>query len=330
METDKQAEKTVDPASERAGHIPSFSRTLARHELRLVRGQSTTLQINVGLRCNQTCRHCHLNAGPNRRENMDANTVDAVVAYARRGRFDTADITGGAPELNPHLSALITRLRPLVDTLMMRCNLSVLTDGDHDYLIDMLRENRGVIVASLPAPNASQTDSQRGGGVYQQSIDALRRLNDAGYGQPGTGLALNLVSNPTGAFMPTSQSQAEKRFRQMLARKFDITFNQLFIFGNVPLGRFRTWLKRSGNYEAYLKKLHAGFNPCAIDGLMCRSLVSVSWDGYLYDCDFNLAAGMPMGGRKVHVSEVSGPPEPGRAVAVAEHCYTCSAGAGFT
>lgn len=330
METNNRVKKNFNPASERIADMPSFNRTLARHDRRLVRGQTTTLQINVGLRCNQTCRHCHLNAGPNRQENMDASTVDAVVAYARRGRFDTADITGGAPELNPHLAALITQLRPRVETLMMRCNLSVLTDGNHDHLVDMLRENRAVIVASLPALNASQTDAQRGEGVYQQSIDALHRLNDAGYGKPGSGLALNLVSNPTGAFMPASQSQAEKRFRQMLGKKFDITFNQLFLFGNVPLGRFRAWLKRSGNYEKYLKKLHADFNPCAIDGLMCRSLVSVSWDGYLYDCDFNLAAGIPMGGHKVHVSQMSGPPEPGQAVAVAEHCYTCSAGAGFT
>jgi radical SAM/Cys-rich protein len=313
-----------------AKEVPPFNRTLARHEIRLVRDRATTVQINLGLRCNQACKHCHLDAGPTRRESMDAKTVDAVVAYATRGGFETIDITGGAPELNPLLTDLVTKLRPIASVIMMRCNLSVLTDGRHDALINMLRENQVIVVASLPALNAFQTNSQRGEGVYERSIEALRRLNRFGYGQSDSGFELNIVSNPTGAFVPSSQAQTEKRFRDILGNKFGITFNHLFCFGNVPLGRFRQWLEETNNYDAYIKKLYADFNPCAIDGLMCRTLVSVSWDGYLYDCDFNLAAGLPLGGRKVHVSQMPGPPEVGQSVVVGEHCYTCTAGAGFT
>jgi radical SAM/Cys-rich protein len=310
--------------------LPPFYRTLARHDIRLVRNRTATLQVNLGLRCNQACKHCHLDAGPTRRESMDAKTVDAVVAYASRGGFETIDITGGAPELNPNLTDLVTKMRPIAAVLMMRCNLSVLTDGYHDALIDMLRENQVLIVASLPALNAFQTNSQRGEGVYERSIAALRRLNCFGYGQPESGLRLNIVSNPTGAFMPSNQAQTEKRFRDILGNKFGITFNELFSFGNVPLGRFRRWLEKTNHYDGYIKTLYENFNPCAINGVMCRTLVSVSWEGYLYDCDFNLAAGLPLGGRKVHVSRMPGAPEAGQSVVVGDHCYTCTAGAGFT
>lgn len=310
--------------------IPSFARTLARHDIRLVRDRTFTLQINTGLLCNQFCKHCHLDAGPFRLEQMDAQTAAHVVDYALRGGFETVDITGGAPELNPVVSTLVTRLRPAVNTLMMRCNLTVLTDGGHEALLSLLAQNRVTLIASMPALNAFQTDSQRGKGIYDRSIDALRRLNHIGYGRLDSGLKLNLVSNPTGAFLPSNQSETEAHFRDLLKDKFDIVFNQLYSFGNVPLGRFREWLIKSGNHETYLKKLHAGFNPCAANGLMCKTLVSVSWDGYLYDCDFNLAAGLPLGGRKIHVSTMPGPPEIGSPILVAEHCYTCTAGAGFT
>lgn len=310
--------------------VPPFNRTLARHEIRLVRNRTTTLQINLGLRCNQACKHCHLDAGPTRPESMDAKTVDAVVAYATRGGFETMDLTGGAPELNPHLTELVTKLRPVASVMMIRCNLSLLTDGGHDALIRMLRENQVVIVASLPALNAFQTNSQRGEGVYERSIEALCRLNRFGYGNPDSGLELNIVSNPTGAFMPQNQAQAEKHFRDLLGNKFGIRFNELFCFGNVPLGRFRRWLEKTDKYDAYIKTLYESFNPCAINRLMCRTLVSVSWDGYLYDCDFNLAAGRPLGGRKVHISQMPGAPEVGQPVMVGQYCYTCTAGAGFT
>ncbi len=310
--------------------VAPFSLALTQHNLKLRRKETTTLQINVGLLCNQACRHCHLSAGPNRVENMHPDTIDAVVDYATRVRFDTIDITGGAPELNPHITDLIKRISPLSSTLMFRSNLSALNDGKHDSLMTMLSDHRAVIVASFPTINASQTDSQRGSGIFDISIDALQKLNALGYGREGSGLELNLVSNPTGAFLPSSQEQTEKRFRQVLKDKWGVRFNNLFSFANMPLGRFRQWLIQSNNLDMYLEKLAGGFNPCAVSGVMCRSLVSVSWDGYLFDCDFNLAAGIYMGGRKIHVSEMTGLPGEGAPIATADHCYTCTAGSGFT
>jgi len=196
--------------------------------------------------------------------------------------------------------------------------------------MELCKKHRVVIVASFPSLDPSQAESQRGEGTFQDSIAVLKRLNSLGYGQEGSGLELDLVSNPTGAFLPPSQAQAEKRFRQELERKWGIVFNHLFTFANVPLGRFRSWLKRSGNYQKYMEKLASHFNPGAVEGLMCRTLVSVSWDGYLYDCDFNLAERLPMDGRKIHVSEMVAPPEPGTPIAVSDHCYACTAGTGFT
>jgi len=314
------AERPLDP----------FRQTLARQALQLERGRTTTLQINVGLLCNQSCRHCHLGAGPDRQENMSTETAEEVIAYAERSGFDIIDITGGAPELNPNIQTLIKQLYSLAPRLMIRSNLSVLNDRERDELTGLLKDRRVVIVASFPSYNEAQSDSQRGKGVFQASIDALRKLNAMGYGQSGTGLELDLVSNPTGAFLPTPQGQMEQRFREVLKKKWGIVFNHLYSFANVPLGRFRQWLLQSGNLESYLQRLASRFNPCAVEGLMCRTLVSVSWDGYLYDCDFNLARDLPLGGTRTHVSHMEGPPEPGSAIAVGDHCYTCTAGAGFT
>jgi radical SAM/Cys-rich protein len=313
------------------GRTPEpFRQILFRHGLRLERGKTTILQINVGLLCNQSCRHCHLSAGPGREEIMDSETASAVMAYAGRGGFEAIDITGGAPELNPNIDQLVEGLSALAPRLMFRSNLSAISDGKRGALMDLLREKRAVIVASFPSLNEAQADSQRGDGMFKRSVETLRKLNCLGYGQEETGLELDLVCNPTGAFLPSSQDQIAKRFRDVLLRKWGIVFNNLYAFANVPLGRFRTWLKQTGNLESYMGRLAAGFNPCAVEGLMCRSWVSVSWDGYFYDCDFNLAKGLPMGNRKTHVSELAGPPPEGNPIAVADHCFTCTAGAGFT
>lgn len=310
--------------------IEPFRLTLSKHGLQLERGLTTTLQVNVGLLCNQKCKHCHLEAGPERAELMNREVLDDVVAYAKKAHFETIDITGGAPELNPNLPAIIEGLAPLVEKCMVRTNLSALEKFNTDRLINLFKEQGITLVASFPSLNAAQTDSQRGRNIFRTSISMLKKLNALGYGQEGSGLELNMVSNPTGAFLLPSQSQAEKRFRHVLKQKWGISFNHLFNFANVPLGRFRKWLLQSGNFESYMQRLASNFNPCAIDGLMCRTLVSVSWDGYLYDCDFNLAGGLYMGGRKIHVSEMNGPPEQGSPIATADHCYTCSAGSGFT
>jgi len=312
------------------GWSKPFKTTLTEQGLSLVRGRTTTLQINVGLLCNQTCRHCHLEAGPQRREVMTAETVDQVIANAGRSGFAVADITGGAPELNPNLARLIAGLFPQVPRIMLRSNLTALSDDSHFSLVEILKAHGVVVVASFPSLQSGQTDAQRGPGVFQQSIDALQRLNAVGYGREGSGLELNLVSNPSGAFLPPSQTETEKRFRKEMENRWGLFFNHLYVFANVPLGRYRDWLDRSGNLQRYQEKLAAGFNPAALAGVMCRSLVSVSWEGILYDCDFNLALDLPYGGRKVHVSQMEGLPPVGTPIRVGDHCYACTAGSGFT
>jgi len=315
---------------ERVATIEPFRVKLAKHGLRLERAATTILQINVGLRCNQACKHCHLEAGPDRNESMADSTIDAVVSFAKRSWFPTIDLTGGAPELHPRLPKMITDLAPLTDRLIVRSNLSALEDGNPDQLIGTFKENRVVVIASFPALNPAQMESQRGAGIFGTSIRALKRLNAAGYGREGSPLELDLVSNPTGAFLPPSQAQAENRFRAVLKEKWGVSINQLFIFANAPLGRFGRWLVETDNFEQYVGRLASRFNPCAVEGLMCRTLISVAWDGTLYDCDFNLAKELHMGGKKVNISELKNPPKPGAPIVTGDHCYTCTAGAGFT
>jgi radical SAM/Cys-rich protein len=310
--------------------IESFRQILIKNGLKLTRDKTFTLQVNLGLLCNQVCRHCHLNAGPDRKEIMSAETVDQVVAYARQGQFEFVDITGGAPELNPNLGDLIEKLTSLAVKIKLRSNLTALNCDKKAGLIRTLKEHKVAIVASLPSFNESQFESQRGDGVFNRTINALKKLNENGYGMENSELQLDLASNPTGVFLPPPQKETEKRFRQVLHKKWGIIFNNFFNFANVPLGRFRQWLEETGNLEDYMRRLSLAFNPCLIEGLMCRKLVSVSWDGFLYDCDFNLAGGLPLGGVKIHISEMSGPPRENTPVTVSDHCFTCTAGAGFT
>jgi len=309
---------------------PDFQQTLQNHNLTLVRDATTTCQVNLGLLCNQVCKHCHLLAGPNRIEIMDRTTAGEVISFQERCRFEVVDITGGAPEMNPHLSFLIQGLSPITRKIMLRSNLSALYDVKDSGLFTNLIENKVAIVSSLPSLNQPQTDSQRGKGVFDKSIETLVMLNEKGYGKRDSGFELELVSNPPGAFMPSPQDSAEKRYREVLLRKWGIEFNNLYTFANMPLGRFQEWLKKSGNYDAYVNKLYNAFNPCTVDGLMCRSLVSVSWDGYLFDCDFNLAANLDMGNQKTHISDIETLMFKGREIAVGNHCYACTAGSGFT
>jgi len=314
------------PDSDRDG----FAATLRAHGLELTRGPCRTLQVNTGYLCNLACRHCHLEAGPARTEVMDRPTMEAVAAYAARGGFAVADVTGGAPEMVPDLTWLLRALAPHVDSLMLRSNLVAMAEEGRRDLLETLAELKVTLVCSLPAVNAAQVEAQRGKGVFNAGLAMLRRLNDLGWGQEGTGLALHLVSNPTGAFMPPNQAGAEKRFKRELMRKAGISFDQLFVFANMPLGRFRKWLETSGNLEAYQATLSGAFNPCAVTGLMCRDLVSVAWDGALYDCDFNQAAGLPMGGARRRVADMDGPPPEGSRIATGAHCFGCTAGSGFT
>jgi radical SAM/Cys-rich protein len=261
---------------------------------------------------------------------MSRETMAAVVAFARRFPFRAIDITGGAPELVPDLPFLIEGLAPLAPRLMLRTNLSALNGAARESLLALCVAHRVVLIASFPSTNPSQADAQRGAGVTETGIAVLRKLNAAGYGVEGTGLELDLVSNPVGAFLPVFQESAERKFRQDLSRKWGIAFNNLYTFANVPLGRFRTGLLRAGNYERYMKTVVEAFNPSAVEGLMCRTLLSVSWDGFLYDCDFNLATGRFSGDRKIHVSDVGELPRPGAPIAIGDYCYACTAGSGFT
>jgi radical SAM/Cys-rich protein len=308
----------------------SFQKTLQEHGLELQKDTIETLQVNVGLLCNLSCGHCHLEAGPERAEVMSSDTVRQVIEFAQRGHFRVIDVTGGAPELNPNIEQLLSGLAPLTPRTMLRTNLIALDAADRKRLIALCRELRLVVVASLPSLNRAQADSQRGPGNFEPSLSVLRQLNSIGYGRPGSDLELNLVVNPTGAFLPTSQEQAEKRFREVLQRRWGIEFSQLFCFANVPLGRYRSWLTESGNLESYLNKLKSNFNASAVSALMCRNQISVDWEGFLYDCDFNLARGLHIGEKKIHISELDDPPRPGNPIAIDDHCYACTAGAGFT
>lgn len=260
---------------------------------------------------------------------MAKETMTDIVEFAKRLSFQVADITGGAPEMVPGIGNFIQQLRPFFEKLIMRSNLVLLLKDEYLPLLELCKSNNVSLVASFPSTNERQADTQRGQGVWQESIEGLKRLNSIGYGVEGSGLELNLVANPTGAFLPVDQCKAEKKIKVDLARKWGIKFNNLYTFANVPLGRFHQWLEKSGNLEPYMEKLFSNFNPATIENLMCRTLVSVSWDGYLYDCDFNLANDLPMSGKKIHVSQVESLPI-GSEIVVDNHCYACTAGAGFT
>lgn len=307
----------------------SFTNTLKEHSLSIKRTKTTILQINVGFLCNLTCKHCHLNAGPARQEVMSRKTMDEIISFAKKNTFELADITGGAPEMVPDLVYLIENLIPHVKRMILRSNLVLLFDKKNDSIFDTIKKNSVAIVASFPSTNRNQMDSQRGDGIWQQCIDNLKRLNSMGYGVQGSGLELSLVANPTGAFMPVDQCLAEKKFKSDLARKWGIQFTNLFTFANVPLGRFRSWLEKGNNYSTYMNKLSGNFNADTVTNLMCRSLISVSWDGYLYDCDFNLAANLPYNAKPTHITEIDSVEED-IAIATDDHCYACTAGAGFT
>jgi len=261
---------------------------------------------------------------------MSRETMAAVVSVARRFPFQVIDVTGGAPELVPDLPFLVEGLAPLAPRLMLRTNLSRMRGAARESLLALCVAHRVVLVASFPSTDPSQGDVQRGAGTTEATIAVLKTLNDAGYGVEGTGLELDLVSNPVGAFLPAPQVSAERKFRTDLLRKWGVAFNHLYTFANVPMGRFRTWLLRTNNYERYMKALVEGFNSSAVERLMCRALLSVSWDGFLYDCDFNLASGRPIGDRKVHVSDLRELPPPGAPIAIGDYCYACTAGSGFT
>ena len=289
----------------------------------------TVFQINVGKLCNQTCRHCHVEAGPNRREIMTRETAELCMHALEQTAIPTVDITGGAPELNPDFRWLVERSRELGRRVVDRCNLTVLLLPSQEGLAEFLATHEVEIVASLPYFQEQQTDAQRGAGVFAKSIEAIRKLNALGYGAPDGELRLNLVYNPVGAFLPPAQQAIEADFKRELHRRYDVMFNSLYALTNVPIGRFREFLEASGNYERYIQKLASAYNPRAAAGVMCRYTLSVGWDGTLYDCDFNQMIELRLDhGAPAHIRDFSIDMLNQRRIRTGQHCYACTAGAG--
>ncbi len=289
----------------------------------------TTLQLNVGKLCNQTCRHCHVDAGPDRIEVMSRDTIDLCLQALAQADIPTVDITGGAPELNPHFRWLVEQAGSLGRHVLDRCNLSVLLLPSQADLGEFLAQHRVEVIASLPSYQASQTDAQRGAGIFNKSMEALRLLNRLGYGKEGTGLSLNLVYNPVGAFLPPKQAGIETQFRKELATRHDVSFTHLYTITNMPISRFLEFLIESGNFEDYMERLAAAFNPAVATGVMCRSTLSVGWDGTLYDCDFNQMLELPVSqGTPQHIRDFDPAQLHHRRIVTRNHCYGCTAGSG--
>ncbi|HEX6727440.1 MAG TPA: arsenosugar biosynthesis radical SAM (seleno)protein ArsS [Nitrospira sp.] len=289
----------------------------------------TVFQINVGKLCNQTCRHCHVDAGPDRPETMSLETAEQCIEALAKTDIPTVDITGGAPELNPHFRWLIEQSRRLGRHVMDRCNLSVLLLPSQTDLAEFLAHHQVEIIASLPSYRAGQTDAQRGHGVFEKSMEALRLLNRFGYGRTNSGLALNLVYNPVGAFLPPKQEAIEAQFKKELRTRHGIEFNRLYTITNMPISRFLEFLVESGNYDQYMTRLANAFNPAAAAGVMCRYTLSVGWDGRLYDCDFNQMLELPVAnGAPSHIRDFDPAQLHHRRIVTRNHCYGCTAGSG--
>src|SRR6185312_4607019 len=315
--------------SEPKGH--DFAATLLAHGLRpLRRDLVITLQINLGKLCNQACQHCHVEAGPKRTESMSEEVAERVLELLSASpTIRTIDITGGAPELNPNFHRLVTRSRELGRDVIDRCNLTVLFEPGLESLAEFLAKHWVEITASLPCYTAGNVDAQRGRGVFDKSIRALQQLNKLGYGMPGSALKLNLVYNPLDASLPPDQSRLEADYKQQLREHFSIEFHRLFTLTNMPIKRFADFLNRSGKHTDYMKLLIEHFNRATVSGLMCRSLVSVGWDGALYDCDFNQMLEIGVDGIRVTIWDLESFSQlPGRHIATASHCFGCTAGAG--
>jgi radical SAM/Cys-rich protein len=307
----------------------SFDEQLASHGLALRAGRVETLQVNVGKLCNQACKHCHVDASPARTEIMTRETAGQVLDVVRRFSIPTLDITGGAPELNPSFRHLVTEARRAGAHVMVRHNLTVMFETGQEDLPEFFREHGAEVVSSLPYFLEQQTDAQRGRGVFEKSIEALRRLNAVGYGRVGGALKLNLVYNPVGAFLPPSQTAIEADFRRELLARYGVAFDSLYTITNMPIRRFLEYLRRSGNEERYMRKLVEAFNPSTVEGLMCRTLVSVDWTGRLFDCDFNQMLELGVADELPQtIADFDPSLFEGREVSTGAHCFGCTAGSG--
>ncbi len=297
----------------------------------LRRASLETLQVNLGYLCNQTCLHCHVNAGPKRTEIMTRETIDEILSYLAQGNVKTLDLTGGAPEMNPHFRDLVSGARTLGIKVIDRCNLTILSEAGYEGLAEFLAEQQVEIVASLPCYLEDNVNAQRGKGVFHDSIEGLKKLNALGYGKANNGLTMNLVFNPQGAALPPPQEPLEAAYKTHLKEHYEIEFNQLFTITNMPIKRFGSMLVSKGQFEEYMTLLRNSYNRDTLDAVMCRSTISVDWQGYLYDCDFNQMLGLPAPldqKPRMHISELNAVNIEGQPIIVKDHCYGCTAGQG--
>ncbi len=314
-------------------HFPSFEEKVANLGFAPLRPTGIEIfQVNIGKLCNQSCAHCHVDAGPDRKEEqMSRAHLEKCLAFiAASEAIHTVDITGGAPEMNANFRWFVEALSRLGKKIIDRCNLTIIVSNPkYNDLPEFFAKHRVNLVSSLPYYNKIRTDAQRGEGVFEDSIKALKMLNEVGYGQEGSGLELDLVYNPSGAFLPGCQSSLELEFKRHLKRKYGIDFNQLFTITNLPISRFLDYLLESGNYESYMQALVEAFNPATVDGVMCRNTISVSWDGYLYDCDFNQMLDLKVAPESTrHLDHFDLKTLNERPIVLNQHCYGCTAGAG--
>lgn len=307
----------------------TFDRQLKTHGIPTLASTGIEiLQVNVGKVCNQTCTHCHVDAGPDRRENMPADVAELVLELLARPEIHTLDITGGAPEMNPQFRGLVERAHELGKHVIDRCNLTILLAPGFTDLPEFLAEHQVEIVASLPCYLEENCDAQRGDGVFHKSITALQKLNSLGYGVPNSKLGLTLVYNPVGTSLPPSQAELEQAYRDQLSRRYGISFSRLFTITNMPISRYLDDLLRAGEYEPYMQRLIEAFNPQTTEHLMCRNTLSVDWRGYLYDCDFNQMLELPVNATGKHLRDLDWEQLNQRSIAVANHCLGCTAGSG--
>ena len=323
--------KVLNEGSDTLASLPKFEEKLADTDLSNFKPAGIEIfQVNVGYMCNQTCKHCHVDAGPDRKEIMTRQTMQECLDALESTSITTVDLTGGAPEMNPDFRWFVEELKKLGLHVMVRCNLTILTvNPKYRELPEFFATNQIELVSSLPYYMESNTDRQRGDGVFQKSIEALTMLNAVGYGNPGTGRTLNLVYNPTGAFLPGSQASLEADFKSILRQQHGVEFNNLYVMTNIPISRFLDFLILSDNLDEYMTKLVNAYNPSAAAGVMCRNTISVGWDGYLYDCDFNQMLQMRVNhGAPQHVREFNQQKLTNRDILFNQHCFGCTAGSG--
>ena len=295
------------------------------------RGRLETLQVNLGYKCNQSCLHCHVNAGPNRTEMMGRETLDAVIRFMDDSSISTLDLTGGAPEISPLFRTLVSAAHARGVKVIDRCNLTILLEPDQQGTARFLANNRVRVVASMPCYLKENVDKQRGDGVFDTSLAALRLLNGLGYGQAGSGLELDLVFNPQGALLPPPQQALEQDYKNRLAEEYGIHFNHLLTLTNMPIKRFGSTLVSKGKFDAYMALLREAHQDENLSAVMCRSLISIDWQGYVYDCDFNQMLDLPTRleqKTRLHISELQADDLTGNPIMVADHCYGCTAGQG--